>query len=174
VSDDYEVRGDSLRITSPERKLSSLRTWGDGWVGLEPDSAGGQRDWIAGGTVAIDFAERDSAGVSTSAVRQILAASSARMLYRMAPEQATGRASINYTRADTIVVTMRVTADSNTVDRVEARGNVDGVHLSPAAPRADTLRDTARTRADSVPPARVAPDTAARAARPRATPERRP
>jgi hypothetical protein len=147
VSADYEVTGDSLVVESPERRLRSLRTYGGGWMGLRADSADGQRDWIAGQAVMVTFVDRDSAGTTTSAVKEIRAERQARVYYRIAPEVATGRASINYTRADTILVTMRVTADSTKVERVDARGNVDGVHLQPAVARADSAaRDTTAAR----------------------------
>jgi hypothetical protein len=65
----------------------------------------------------------------------------------VAPQRAGGIPSYNYTRADRIVVTMRITADSNAVERVTADGKVDGVHLQPAVARADSVRrDTTGTR----------------------------
>lgn len=146
-SEDYEARGDSLVVETPARRLRSLRTYGDGWVGLRPDSTDGRRDWIAGGQVVVAFADRDSAGTTTSAVREILAEGKARTYYRMAAERPGERASINYTRADRIQITMRVTGDSTAVERVTADGNVDGVHLQPALAGADSARaDTAARR----------------------------
>jgi hypothetical protein len=50
---------------------------------------------------------------------------------------------MNYTRADRILVTMRITPDSNTVQQVDATGSVEGVHLQPAAAR---RRDTTAVR----------------------------
>lgn len=140
VSSDYEARGDSLIIESPGGRLRSLRTYGDAWVGLRPDSADGGRDWIAGGKVLVAFAERDSAGTTTTAVREINAEHQARTFYRISPEGPGARASVNYTRADRILITMRITAEANSVEQVTAEGNVDGVHLQPAVAAADTVR----------------------------------
>jgi len=140
ATSDYEARGDSLVIETPDQKLTALRTYGDGWVGLRADSADGERDWISGGVVEVDFAERDSAGVKTTAVKEVRARDAAKTFYRMPSETKGGRASVNYTRADKIRVVMLVTAAANDVERVFAEGNVDGVHLQPGALRADSTR----------------------------------
>jgi hypothetical protein len=144
VSAEYEVRGDSLLIESPGRRLRALRAWGDAWLGLRPDSAEGERDWVAGGRVEVSFVDRDSAGVARATVREVLAERQARTFYRMAPEQRGALASVNYTRADRILITMRVDTDSTAVERVLATGNVDGAHLQPAPP--GTRPDTAAAR----------------------------
>jgi hypothetical protein len=144
---EYEARGDSLVIETPARKLEALRAYGKGWIGLRADSTASERDWIGGDLVLVQFAERDSAGVKKTAVREVLAEREARSFYRVAPQRAGGIPSYNYTRADRIVVTMRITADSNAVERVTADGKVDGVHLQPAVARADSVRrDTTGTR----------------------------
>ena len=50
---------------------------------------------------------------------------------------------------------MRVTADSNTVQRVDAVGSVDGIHLQPAlVRRRDSVPDSLKVSPDSVPAAR--------------------
>lgn len=141
LSTDYEVRGDSLVFESPGKRLRSLRAYGRGWVGLAADSAGGERDWIAGDQVDVRFAEPDSGEADRNAVEEILALVNARTYYRMRPERPGDRASVNYTRADRIRITMKVTGDSSAVDAVQADGNVDGVHLQPGVVvRADTAR----------------------------------
>ena len=146
LSADYEVKGDSLVIETPKQQLDAVRAYGNGWAGFTPDTAGTRRDWISGAIVVVHFVQRDSAGVTKNAVRELTATTRARSYYQMAADKPGDRPSINYTRADTIVVTMRVTADSNTVDRVAARGNVDGLHLQPALARADsTRRDSTAT-----------------------------
>jgi hypothetical protein len=98
--------------------------------------------------VIVTFIERDSAGVKKTAIQQLEAEKDARSYYQMDPERGRTRGSVNYTRAQRILVTMRVTRDSNTVSRVDAVGAVDGVHLQPALRR----RDTAAARADTTRP----------------------
>ncbi|MGE0553794.1 MAG: hypothetical protein AB7R55_10240 [Gemmatimonadales bacterium] len=155
VTEEYEAKGDSLVIESPDQRLSSLRSYGDAWVGLKTDSASGERDWISGGVVEVDFAERDSLGVKTTAVKEVRAERSAHTYYRMAAETPGGRASVNYTRADRIRVVMLVDALKNEVERVFAEGNVDGVHLQPGVLRADSTRaDSAARRPNTTRPRR--------------------
>src|SRR6185503_14228791 len=111
-------------IETPDRRLSSVQAFGGGWAGFRPDSAVSRKDWISGQTVVAQFTERDSAGVKLSAIKQLQADQGAKSFYETAPEKGNTKGSINYTRADHITVTMRVTADSNTVERVDARGSV--------------------------------------------------
>lgn len=141
LSGDFEVRGDSLAFDTPERTLRQVRAFGDAWAGARPDSASGDRDWIAGDTVIAWFVERDSAGTARTAVERIEASGSARALYRLEATGELGR-SLSYSRADRIVIRMRVTPDSVAVDSVIATGNVEGIHLqpAPARPAADTAR----------------------------------
>ena len=154
VSADYQVLGDSLRIETPNQKLSKVIAFGNGWAGLSADTAAGaRRDWIAGEKVTVTFLERDSAGVKKMAIQQLEAEHQARSFYQVAPERGQTKGSMNYTRADRILVTMRVTRDSNTVQQIDAVGSVDGVHLQPAARRRDSTqaakpRDTTATRGD--------------------------
>ncbi len=137
VSAGYQVLGDSLLIATPNQKLSKVIAFGNGWAGLPADTAGGaRRDWIAGDKVTVRFLERDSAGVKKLAIQQLEAEQQARSFYQVAPERGQAKGSMNYTRANRILVTMRITRDSNTVQQVEASGSVDGVHLQPATRRA--------------------------------------
>jgi hypothetical protein len=140
VSADYQVVGDSLLIETPGQKLSRVRAYGKARAGFAGDSATAKsrRDWIAGEIVTVSFSERDSAGVRKNAIRELEAEQEARSFYEMPPERGQTKASINYTRANRIVVTMKVTSDSNTVQQVDAFGAVDGIHLQPALPRRDT------------------------------------
>lgn len=156
VSSDYRITGDSLVIDTPGQKLTSVRAYGSGWAGLVPDStapnAGLRRDWIAGEKVVVSFVERDSAGTKKTSIKQLEAEQSARSFYQMAAERGQARGSINYNRADRIIVMMKLTADSTSVDRVESFGSVDGVHLQPLVRRdstsraGSTRRDTTVTR----------------------------
>ncbi|MFN0179850.1 MAG: hypothetical protein ACKVZ0_13710 [Gemmatimonadales bacterium] len=148
VSVDYKIIGDSLVIESPAQKLSSVRAYGSGWAGLvsTDSTAGGtpRRDWISGEKVVATFVERDSAGVKKTTIQKLEAETRARSFYQMAAQSNQPAGSINYTRADRIVVLMRITPDSTSVDRVESFGSVDGVHLQPAVRRDTTRADSAR------------------------------
>jgi hypothetical protein len=150
LSTDYEVRGDSVAFDTPKRELKEIRSFGSAWLGAKPDSLG-DRDWVGGDTVTAGFVQRDSAGVKRPALQRLEAKGNGRALYRFS-QAGQARPSISYTKADLIVVTMLVTADSVKVDSVFARGNVDGVHLQPGF-RADSLRARADT-AGAVPPGR--------------------
>ncbi len=145
VSADYQVLGDSLLVESPNQKLSKLTAYGHGWAGLSGDTAAGaRRDWIGGDQVTVSFIERAGGGPNKLVVQRLEADRQARSFYQVAPERGQTKGSMNYTRADRILITMRVTQDSNTVQQVDAFGAVDGVHLQPAAVR---RRDTAQIRA---------------------------
>ncbi len=144
VSSTYRILGDSLLIDSPNQRLAMVRAYGNAWAGTGKDSSSTSRDWIAGEVVIARFIARDSAGVKKSTIRELEAEFQARSFYQMAPEKGQTKGSVNYTRANKILVTMRVTADSTNVDRIDAHGNVDGVHLQPAIAKRDTTK-----RADS-------------------------
>ena len=143
VSAAYRILGDSLVINTPNQRLADVRAYGKAWAGTAADS-GSARDWISGEIVTARFIERDSAGVKKNTIRELEAEHQARSFYQMAPEKGQTKGSVNYTRADKILVTIRITADSTTVDRIDAHGNVDGVHLQPAIAKKDSTR-----RADS-------------------------
>ncbi len=144
VSTDYQVLGDSLLVETPNQKLSKVIAYGHGWAGLSGDTAAGaRRDWIGGDQVTVTFIERSAGGVNKLVVQRLEADRQARSFYQVAPERGQTKGSMNYTRADRILVTMRITQDSNTVQQVDAFGAVDGVHLQPAAAR---RRDTTQVR----------------------------
>lgn len=149
IANEYEVRGDSLAIDTPAETLKELRAFRNGWVGLRPDSAQGDRDWLAGDSIVATFVPRPVPGAAPRAsLQQLDARRQAKSLYRLSGSGATGgKPSINYARADKIVLTMQ-NADSVKVERVEMSGNVDGGQLQPQAVRKDsTVRaDTTRIR----------------------------
>jgi hypothetical protein len=147
LSDDYEVRGDSLAIDTPAETLKELRSFRHAWVGFKPDTAKGERDWLAGEQVVASFVDRPTATGKKSALQQLRAINSAQSFYRVANAKTPGgRPSINYSRADRILLIMQV-GDSLKVERVEMSGNVDGVQLEPETVRRDTVRvDTTATR----------------------------
>jgi hypothetical protein len=148
LADAYEVRGDSLAFDTPNRKLREVRAFRGGWVGSKADSAG-DRDWVAGDSVTASFLIRDSTPAARPTLEKLDARGQARALYRFV-QSGQQKPSISYTKADRIVVTMKVVGDSTTVDNVFARGNVEGVHLQPGFARPDSLRaDTLRVRPDT-------------------------
>lgn len=133
VSAEYKVEGDSLVIDTPGQRLSKVTAFGNGRASAVDDSAAASnRNWIAGQIVTVFFVDRESAGARKTTVTQLEARREARALYRLAPEPGQTLGSINYTRANRILVSMRLAGDSTTVDRVDADGAVDGIHLQPA------------------------------------------
>ncbi|MGE0442964.1 MAG: hypothetical protein AB7L66_01900 [Gemmatimonadales bacterium] len=140
VSADYRVEGDSLVIETPNQQLRKVKAFGRGWAGFAGDTTRTERrDWIAGEAVEVSFVPIDSAGKRKNTVNQLEARQTARAWYQLQPEAGQPVGSVNYTLADRILVTMRVTPDSTTVDRVDAFGSVHGVHLQPSLRRpADT------------------------------------
>lgn len=142
MSGDFRILGDSIRIETPAQKLNRVFAFGNAWAGGAADTTvkNRRKDWIAGEKVIARFVERDSAGAKKTTIRELEAETNARSYYQMAPEKGQLVGSINYTRATKILVTMRITPDSTTVDRVDARGAVDGVHLQPAVKRDTTRR----------------------------------
>jgi len=140
VAGDYELRGDSLAIDTPKGELREVRAYYGAWAGTKPDSGTGERDWVAGDTVIIRFVEADSAGKKTTKVRQLEAVDSARSFYRAVSKGTTDSAkakpaSLNYARADRIVISMLTTGDGG-MDRVDMYGKVDGIQLEPEKPKA--------------------------------------
>lgn len=149
LADEYEVRGDSLAIDTPNEQLKSLRSYRGAWVGFRPDSAHGERDWLSGDSVAASFEQNPNvAGEKKALLRRLEARGQARSFYRVDKAGAPGgRPSLNYARADRIVLNMQGT-DSLKVETVEMTGNVDGIQAEPQLLRVDSLRP----RRDSVRP----------------------
>ena len=112
LAGDYELRGDSLAIETPDGKLREVRAFFGAWAGTKPDSGTGERDWVAGDTVIVTLRQADSAGKTVTQVRQ-LEAQSQRKVVLSGGEQGQDRQggkpvepSLNYARADRIVVHM--------------------------------------------------------------------
>lgn len=140
LAEEYQVRGDSLAVDTPHESLKELRAFGKAWVGFRPDSAQGERDWLEGEKITAEFAQQPAGSKKKSALRRLEARESARSFYRIANAGAAGtRPSINYSRADRIVLTMEP-GDSLKVQRVEMVGHVDGVQLEPLAQKPDSTR----------------------------------
>ena len=138
LSDDYQVEGDSLAVDSPAETLKELRAFGGAFVGFRPDTTAGERDWIRGSKIVAEFAPQTVAGTEKSVLHLLEARDSASSFYRVA--NAPGALpSINYSRADRIVLTMQP-GDSLKVQRVEMFGKVHGVQLEPGLAKADSTR----------------------------------
>lgn len=145
LADDYEIRGDSLAVDTPNEQLKEVRAFHGAWVGFRPDSVKGEQDWLAGDSIVATFASRTSPTGPKSALQRIEARRDAKSFYRMSGAgNPGGRPSVSYNRADRIVLTMQP-GDSVKVDRVDMFGRVEGVQFQPLAARPDT------TRPDSIP-----------------------
>ncbi len=156
-SSGYDVHGDSIAVDTPGEELRQLRVFGRGLVQnprdslrsvtLMRDSAGTDttslphRDTLWGSRVVATFVQADSGGSQVTRLQQILAMGQAASYFtRQITKNGTTSPAVNYTRADTIVVTMRV-GDSTGVSDVRARGHVDGINLE-AADRTKAGRDS--------------------------------
>ena len=133
----YAMRADSLALDTPGQQLKEVRGFGSAWLGGTIDSISKQRDWMRGDTVVANFVQRDSAGTKRAALSRIVARKGAQS-YHVSPSlKYPQRPSINYARGDIIVMTMSQAAKGG-VDRVDVRGQVDGIQLeageAPSAP----------------------------------------
>jgi len=101
---------------------------------------------MRGDTIVAQFASADSAGRSRAVLSRIEARQKAQS-YHLDPNSKTPRRpSINYSRGDVIVVTMRGPATGG-VDRVDVRGKVDGVQLEPASDSLSVSSDSTKKKA---------------------------
>ncbi len=144
----YAMRADSLALDTPGQQLKEVRGFGAAWLGGTIDSASKQRDWIRGDTVVATFVQRDSAGTPRPALNRIVARKGAQSYHVEANAKFPTRPSINYARGDVIVMTMSKTPRGG-VDRVDIRGQVDGVQLEAAETPARP--DSAPARSDTIP-----------------------
>ncbi len=137
----YAMRADSLALDTPGQQLKEVRGFGTAWLGGTIDARTKQRDWIRGDTVVAQFAQRDSAGTSRAALNRIVARKDAQSFHLDPSTRYPDRPSINYARGDVIIMTMKHGVQTG-VDRVDVRGQVDGIQLEAAdLPQpADSLR----------------------------------
>ncbi|HEU5304473.1 MAG TPA: hypothetical protein VFU40_07510 [Gemmatimonadales bacterium] len=147
VSPAYAMRADSLALDTPGQRLKEVRGFGSAWLGGTIDSLTRQRDWMRGDTVVASFIQRDSAGTTRPALNRIVARKGAQSYHVDPNAKFPDRPSINYARGDVIVMTMKHGVRTG-VDRVDIRGQVDGIQLeaTQALPAADSLP----ARADSL------------------------
>ena len=135
---------DSLALDAPEEVLTEVRGFGKALSTSKRDSTVKavvtsclaaltvDVDCIIGDTLVARWAqEKDSAGVSRSRVRQILAHGTARALTHLENQDSTAKGpSINYSRGQSIAIALRQAR----IDRVVVGGRADGVHLEPRPP----------------------------------------
>jgi hypothetical protein len=133
------MRADSLALDTPGQQLKEVRGFGTAWLGGTIDARTKQRDWMRGDTVVAQFVQRDSAGIRRAALNRIVARKGAQSFHLDPDPKHPDRPAINYARGDVIVMTMKSGVQGG-VDRVDVRGQVDGVQLEAAdAPARDTL-----------------------------------
>jgi hypothetical protein len=134
LTDSLPVRSDSLAVPAvPSDSVPADSTGG------RPADDEAIRDQMTGGQITARFVDVDSAGTLLTRLLDIVATGSATSLYSREVER-NGRLepTINYTRADTIIILMK-TGDSTGISEVRAfrgREPVDGVQLERASVRA--------------------------------------
>jgi hypothetical protein len=139
----YAMRAESLAIDSPGQRLREVRGFRTAWLGGAVDTLSKDRDWMRGDTIVAQFTSADSAGRSRAVLSRIEARQKAQS-YHLDPNSKTPRRpSINYSRGDVIVVTMRGPATGG-VDRVDVRGKVDGVQLEAASDSLSVSSDSTK------------------------------
>jgi hypothetical protein len=137
TSTSYAMKADSLALDTPGQRLREVRGFGRAWLGGTVHQPTRDRDWMRGDTVVARFAERDSAGTRRAVLSRIEARKGAQS-YHLEPNQRTpAKPSINYARGDVITVTMKGGPSAGSgVERVDIRGQVDGIQLEAEAPAA--------------------------------------
>jgi hypothetical protein len=146
TSPSYAMRADSLALDTPGQQLKEVRGFGTAWLGGTVDFRTKQRDWMRGDTVVSQFVQCDSAGTRKTALSRIVARKSAQSYHLDADQRHPERPAINYARGDVIVMTMKQCVRTG-VDRVDIRGQVDGIQLE--ASDALLVPDSVRARSDS-------------------------
>ena len=140
-SERYAVRADSVAFDTPDEALTQIRAFGTAWVASAPDSASGERDWLAGDSVVADFVPRaatDTAVADTAeagtALSRLSARHDARSFRRIEPDQPGERPSLAYATGRSITIVMKPGTEEE-VERVEIVGQVQGVQLDPGTPK---------------------------------------
>ena len=152
LAEDFKLDADSLDVRTPGEILDRVtaigRARGDSYArdsiraAEVPDLA--KNDWLEGDTIIALF-EQDTAqaGVESAegdgySLKELMARGNARSLYRLDPSDSTqarpGRLAVHYVVGDSI----RITMVDGEVDRMEVRGQTQGLHLEPLPP-ADTV-----------------------------------
>jgi hypothetical protein len=137
TSTSYAMKADSLALDTPAQRLREVRGFGRAWLGGTIHQPTKDRDWMRGDTVIARFAERDSAGSRRAVLSRIQARKGAQSYHIEPNQRLPSRPSINYARGDVITVTMKGgPAAGSGVERVDIRGQVDGIQLEAEAPAA--------------------------------------
>jgi hypothetical protein len=131
ASSRHALRGDSMVIETPGQQLRKLQAFGNGWVAGAVDSTTGERSWLAGDTVVALFQAADSADTAATRLARLEAHVEARSYQQVAPDKPGEKAGLSYVRASDILIFMKPQG-SEEVQRVEARGAVQGVQLDPS------------------------------------------
>lgn len=131
TSPSYAMKADSLALDTPDQRLKEVRGFGRAWLGGAVYQATKDRDWMRGDTIVAQFATADSAGKSRARLSLIEARHGAQSYHIDPNPKFPQRPSINYARGETITVVMQP-GDSARVERVDVRGQVDGVQLEAA------------------------------------------
>ncbi len=154
----YDVKGDSLAFDTPGEVLHEVRVFVDGMIVSPRDTSGPKIARVAGDSTPPDstrntlwgdrmvarFAQIDSAGVMVTRLRGLQSIGDAKSLFsRTVVKNGKTSPSINYTRADTILVKMNG-GDSAGVASVQAYGHVDGVQLETASLKKSRPDSTAK------------------------------
>ena len=152
VSEGYDVVGDSLAVETPGELLKEIRVFHRGRITNPPDTTiktaprfpgdtiklDTTRNFLSGERVNARFGQVDSAGTIVTRLRALEAFGKspvqAQSYYSRMVAAKDGRISpsINYTKADTILMRMKG-GDSSGVAAVQAYGHVDGVQLETAS-----------------------------------------
>jgi hypothetical protein len=134
----YAMKADSLALDTPGQQLREVRGFGRAWLGGTVYQPTKDRDWMRGDTVVARFAARDSAGTRRAVLSRIEARKAAQSYHLERNDRTPTRPSINYARGDVITVTMKnaPAPAASGVDRVDIRGQVDGIQLEAEAPAA--------------------------------------
>ena len=145
TSPSYAMKADSLVLDTPDQRLQEVRGFGRAWLGGTVHEPTKDRDWMRGDTVVARFATRDSAGTQRAVLSRIQARQGAQSYHLERNERAPALPSINYARGEVITVTMKDgPATGGGVERVDIRGQVDGIQLEAEAPAAPQPADSAR------------------------------
>lgn len=148
----YDITGDSVVVKTPGEVLQSIFVRGRGSIQNpidttivlpQPDSTADstattappkrERDTLWGNRIEAQFAQADSSGTVLTRLLRVEAIGTARSLMTQQVEK-NGKSTptINYSRADTIVVTMKPFPGSG-FDEVRMNGHVDGLQLETAS-----------------------------------------
>ena len=148
LSTTYAMRADSLSLDSPGQALREVRGFGKAWLGGTVDSVTSDRDWMRGDTIVATFTPSDSAGRKRSVLSRINAKAAAQSYHLERNAKAPKRPSINYARGNAITVTMKPPAAgaASGVERVDIRGQVDGIQLEAGSDSVAAPRDSAAAR----------------------------